>query len=165
MGRFAFVIGTVLALAVLANPVDAQLNYGVQGAWITSLDEATDLNGEFGLGGRIGFDLPALPIGVYGSGTFFFPDCVECKYNTWTLGAKVGIPLAVVFPYLHSGWQWRSTSVADVGNTENGGFVGLGVSSFKFFVEGSWEFNPDDPAIPDFDNDPIVIKVGYLFGG
>ena len=166
MARFVSVLGAVLGLAVLANPVDAQLNYGIQGAMITSLEEAGALDGRFGVGGRVGFNAPLLPIGVYGSGTYYFPDDTvvpDLKYYTLSLGAKVGIPLVVVQPYLVGGWQWRTSKVGDLdSSTENGAFLGVDVGFSRLFVEGSVEFNDE---IPSVDTTPIVIKAGFLLGG
>ena len=45
--------------------------------------------------------------------------------------------------------------------------LGLGVEfnlGVSLFLEASWEFNEELTAMPDFDNDPIVIKGGITFG-
>ena len=154
-------------LVVSANAVDAQLNYGIQGAMITSLEETGSLgalDGQFGVGGRVGFNAPLFPIGVYGSGTYYFPDdavLADLRYYTLSLGARLGIPLVIIQPYAVGGWQWRTSKVADFdSSTESGAFVGLGVALKKLFVEGSIEFNDE---IPTIDTTPVVIKAGFTF--
>jgi hypothetical protein len=163
MRRFVVILGAVLVLVVSASAVDAQLNYGIQGAMITSLEEAGGLDGRFGVGGRIGLNAPLLPIGVYGSGTYYFPDDTavpDLKYYTLSLGARLGIPLVIIQPYVVGGWQWRTAKVASLSNTENGAFVGVGVAFSKLFIEGSIEVNDE---IVGIDTTPIVIKAGFTF--
>ncbi len=165
MRRFAFAMSAVLALAVLANPVDAQLlKVGGHVAMISGLEEASSLQGEFGFGARAGVQLPGAPIGAFVSATYFMPDCDECTYWTGSAFGKVGLPLPVVAPYLLGGIQRRASAVGDLEAAENGFFVGVGASLGAIFLEGTMEFNEDDPAVPDFDNDPIVFKGGFLIG-
>jgi hypothetical protein len=167
MRRFVFAIGAVLAFSVLANPVDAQLKFGVHGAMVSGLDDAIDnalgLNGTFGLGGRLGVELPLLPIGVYGMGTYFFPSG-DVNYYTASLMGKLGLPLPIVSPYLLGGYQRRSTSIGGISDSANGAFIGLGVQLTKIFLEGSVEFNEENPTLPDINNNPIVFKGGFLIG-
>ena len=166
MRRFVVILGAVLVFAGAANSVDAQLNYGIQGAMITSLENASSLDGRFGVGGRVGLNAPLFPIGVFGSGTYYFPDdavVADLKYYTLSLGARLGIPLVIIQPYAVGGWQWRTSKVGDLdSSTDNGAFVGVGVALRKLFVEGSVEFNDE---IPTLDTTPIVIKAGFTFGG
>jgi hypothetical protein len=168
MRRFVFAIGAVLVFAVLANPVDAQLKFGVHAAMVsgfdTAIDDALGLNGKFGAGGRLGIELPALPIGVYAMGTYYFPSGTDVSYYTASLMAKLGLPLPIISPYLLGGYQRRATSVGDLDDTQNGAFVGLGVAFSKLFLEGSMEFNEEVPSLPDLDTDPIVFKAGFLIG-
>lgn len=165
MRRFAFAISAVLGLAVLANPVDAQLlKLGGHVAMISGLEEASSLQGELGFGARAGVEAPTAPIGAYVSATYFMPDCDECSYWTGSLFGKVGLPLPIVAPYLQGGIQRRASAVGDLEAAESGFFIGLGVGFGSLFLEGSMEFNEDDPAVPDFDNDPIVFKGGFVIG-
>lgn len=173
MRRTLLTLSAVLAMAVLAAPVDAQLKFGAQGAVITSVDDITTdegLSGTFGLGGRVMLDPPLFPLGVIGSATYYFPDIDDFTYWTATAAAQLRLPLPMVKPYVLAGWQIRRSSVGDVSNNENGPMAGVGIQldlGLSLFLEGTFEFNedPEDIAIPDFDNDPIVIKAGVLFGG
>ena len=136
-------------------------------------DGEVDLTGDFGLGGRLGFSPPALPIAVYGDLTYFFPSCGDagsCSYWTAGLGGQLGLPLPMLRPYVLGGWQWRSLDFPDDDEkfTSNHPFAGVGVE-LKFlaglFVEGQWEFNKDDPQLPNVSVTPFVIKAGINFGG
>ncbi|MDX1647161.1 MAG: hypothetical protein R3304_08445 [Longimicrobiales bacterium] len=167
MRRFMFALSAVLAMAVLAAPVDAQLKFGAQAGLVTGLEEASALDGTFGLGGRVLVDPPLLPVGGFVSATYFFPDN-DVSYWTATAAAQLRLPLPMVKPYALAGWQLRGTSFNDQSNTENGPVAGIGVQldlAISAFLEATFEFNEDDPAFPDVDNDPFVIKGGILFGG
>ena len=172
MRRYLLTIVSLLALGVIARPADAQLSLGAQAAMLTALDDFSDeiaLSGTFGLGGRVALTLPVLPIGAYGSGTYYFPSCgdIDCSYWSFSLGAKAGLPLVVVNPYITGGWQWRKLELDALDtDTENGAFVGLGVDfnlGVQLFLEGVWEFNDDIEDAPGVDTDPIVIKAGIMF--
>lgn len=173
MRRFLFVLSAVSVLAVLATPAQAQLKFGAQAALITGIDDATSLDGTFGIGGRAMIDPPLLPVGGFVSATYYFPDSggtsADVSYWTGTAAAQLRLPLPMVKPYALAGWQMRRTSVGDLSSTENGPMVGIGVQldfMMSLFLEGTFEFNSDDDvSVPDFDNDPIVIKGGILFGG
>lgn len=173
MRRIVYVLSAAFALALLAQPADAQLKFGAQLGMITGIDEATTLDGTFGIGGRAMIDPPLLPLGGFVSATYWFPDdegtASDVSYWTATAAAQLRLPLPMVKPYALAGWQMRRTSVGDFSSTENGPVVGLGVQldfMTSLFLEGTFEFNEDDElAPPDFDNDPIVIKAGILFGG
>jgi opacity protein-like surface antigen len=166
-------ISAVLALAVLASPVDAQvpLKFGAQGAVITSVDDITTdqgLSGTFGLGGRVMLDPPLFPLGVIGSATYYFPDIDEFTYWTATAAAQLRLPLPVVKPYVLAGWQLRRSAFMDESSNENGPTVGAGIQldlGMSVFLEGTFEFNEEITGAPDFDNNPLVIKGGVLFGG
>ena len=177
MRRFMFVLGAFLALVFVASPADAQIKFGVHGDYIASgfgdiADSDGDLSGDFGLGGRIAFSPPALPIALYGDATYFFPSCdaADCSYWTAQLGGQLGLPLPALRPYILGGWQWQSYDLDLEGfesSTQNHPFVGLGVElNFiaGLFVEGQWEFT-DNFEDSDFDVTPFVIKAGILFGG
>ncbi len=180
MRRIVFVLGALLALGVAASPADAQIRFGVHGDVIAAgfgdLEDFADgdfnLNGDFGIGGRLAFSPPALPIAVYGDLTYFFPDCGEsgdCSYWTAGIGGQFGLPLPMVRPYVLGGWQWQSFDLDAVGfesSTENNPFVGLGVEFGMLaglFVEGQWEFT-DSFEDTNFDVTPFVLRAGVQFG-
>ncbi|MEM7417715.1 MAG: hypothetical protein AAF389_19660 [Gemmatimonadota bacterium] len=164
MRRFAFAMSAVLTLAVLAQPVDAQLKFGGHAALISGIEAAQELDGTFGFGGRAGLELPALPVGVWATATYFAPDCDDCSYWTGALFAKLGLPLPIVSPYVIGGIQRRATSVGNLDMSENDPFAGVGVSLGGLFIEGRMEFNSDDPALPDFDNDAFIFMGGIIIG-
>ena len=177
MRRMMFVFGATLAFAVMANPVDAQIKFGVHGDYIAGgfsdiADTDGDLSGDFGLGGRLAFSPPALPISVYGDATYFFPSCdaADCSYWTAQLGGQLGLPLPALRPYILGGWQWQSFDLDLQGfesSTNNHPFVGVGVELnilMGLFLEGQWEFT-DDFEDTDFSVTPFVIKAGVNFGG
>ncbi len=181
MRRIMFVLGLALAVGVTADPADAQIKFGVHGDYIAGgfgdLEDVSDgdfdLSGDFGLGGRVGFSFPALPIEVNGDLTYFFPDCGEsgdCSYWTGQIAGQLGLPLPALRPYILAGWQWQSFDL-DVegfeGDTQNHPIVGLGLELSMLaglFIEGQWEFT-DSFVDSDFDVTPFVIKLGIAFGG
>ena len=180
MRRALFVFGLALAVGVAASPAEAQFKFGVHGDYIAGgfgdLENVSngdfDLNGDMGLGGRLAFSPPALPVAVNGDLTYFFPDCGtsgDCSYWTAQVGAQLGLPLMVIRPYLLGGWQWQSFGLSGLdSSTENHPFFGAGVELnvlAGLFVEGQWEFNEDDPSLPNVSVTPFVVKVGVLFGG
>lgn len=167
MRRLVLTFSLAAALVALAQPAEAQLKYGLQGALITGVDEAlTTVDGTFGVGPRVAFQPPLLPIGVVGQGVYYFPEGDE-SYMTYSLAAQLRLPMPMVSPYAIGGWQWRRMSLNDVSNTENGAMVGVGVQlnlAVSVFLEGTFEFNDEITGAPDLDNNPIVIKGGILLG-
>jgi len=174
MRRILTAFALAAASVTFAHPASAQISVGAQAALLTSYDElkdttpseVPDLAGAFGLGARVAFNAPALPIGVVGQGVYYFPSG-DWSYLTYSLAAQLRLPLALISPYAIGGWQWRRASVSGSSNTENGAMLGLGVEfnlGLAFFLEGTIEFNEDVTADPDFDNDPIVIKGGIILG-
>ena len=174
MKRILFALGVTAALAVSANPADAQLKFGVQGGIITGLDEVivagtnvNSINGTFGLGGRVALDPPLFPLGVIGSATYYFVEEGAPSYWTGTLAAQLRLPLPVVKPYVLGGWQTRNTEGAD---GESGPVVGLGVQlglGVSLFLEGTFELADDIEitGLSAIDRNRIVIKGGALLGG
>lgn len=173
MRRLCLSLSVAATLVAAAQPAQAQLKYGAQGSIMTSLDEVTggpDFNNTFGIGPRVEFQAPLLPIGVVGQGVYYFPDCAgfDCGYLTYSLAAQLRLPLPMLSPYAIGGWQWRRTSFEGSSDTQNGFMVGAGVEfnlGLTLFLEGSFEFNDEIPSAPDFDNNPLVIKGGVLLGG
>ena len=169
MRRLILTASLALVAATFVQPLDAQISFGAQAGMITMLDEATDMNGTMGVGARVMFSppIPALSLGIVGQGLYYFPDG-DFNYMTYGLGAKVGLALPMISPYLIGGWQWRRTT-ADGFDAESvdGATVGVGVQlgMIPVFVEANMEFNEEDPAFPDFDNTPMVIQAGIMIGG
>jgi len=178
MRRFLFALSTVFALAIMANPVDAQIKFGVHGAAITGLDEVVVAgqsvgvpSGTYGVGGRAMLDPPLLPVALVASGTKYFPEG-DGSLWTATLAAQLRIPLPIVKPYVTAGYQIRPEDGA--GNSQNGLMVGAGIQLdfvVSLFLEGGFEIGKDiDPAdLPvlteTLKTNRIVIKGGLMFGG
>jgi len=170
MRRILTTVSAAFVLAVLAMPADAQLKVGAQAAMLTSVEEASGLDGTFGLGGRVALDPPLFPLGAIVSATYYFPgdDAGDLTYWTATAAAQLRLPLPTVKPYVVAGWQLRRSAVGDLSSNENGPMVGAGVQldlGLSVFLEGTLEFNEEIAAAPDFDNNPLVIKGGVMFGG
>jgi hypothetical protein len=136
MRRLLMTASVALACATVAQPAVAQVSFGGQAAMITMLDDATDLNGTFGVGPRVEFSppIPTPMISPYVIGGWQWRRVSAEGFDAVTEdGATVG--------------------------------VGVGLGMVPVFVEVSMEFNEEDPAFPDVDNDPVVIQAGVLVGG
>lgn len=168
MRRLLLTLTVAVASVALVQPASAQLplKFGVQAATQTSLENPA-LDGTFGLGARVALQPPVLPIGIVAQGVYYFPDCDDCSYLTYSIAAQLRLPLPMVSPYAIGGWQFRRTSVGSLSDTSDGPMVGVGVQlnlGLSLFLEGTMEFNELPTGSPDFDNDPIVIKGGILLG-
>ncbi|HUF77129.1 MAG TPA: outer membrane beta-barrel protein [Longimicrobiales bacterium] len=167
MRRLLQILSVAAALVAMAQPVEAQFKFGLQGAVVTGLDEVAagpNLNGTFGVGPRVAFQPPLLPIGVVGQGVYYFPEG-EGSYMTYSLAAQLRLPLPVVQPYAIGGWQWRRAGNGTT-VTQNGAMVGVGVQvnlAVAVFLEASMEFNEAPTTNVDADNS-IVIKGGVMLG-
>ena len=174
MRRLLLTASLALVGATLAQPVDAQISFGAQGAYMTGLEDlsgvsgASDLNGTIGLGGRAQFSppVPGLSLGIVGQGVYYFPEG-DGSYMTYGLGGKIGLALPMISPYAIGGWQWRRSESGGVTDTQNGLTAGLGVQlgMVPVFVEATMEFNDEIPTAPDFDVNPLVIQAGVMIGG
>ncbi len=174
MRRSFLTLATAFALVALAAPADAQFSFGAQGAVITGVDDlgtitpgAPDLSNTYGLGARVVFQAPVLPIGLVAQGTYYFPDADDFDYGTASLAARFRLSTPVISPYGLGGWQWRRTSTGGTSNTESGAMLGVGVElnlGISLFLEGTYEFTEELTGNPDFDNNAIVIKGGIMFG-
>ncbi len=177
MRRTLLTLSAALALAVVPAESRAQLNFGIQGSVISSVEdiaiagvtEEYALAGTFGLGARVVVSPPILPFfWLVGSGDYYFTNCpvgLECSLWTAQATANFGLPSPIVKPYLLGGLQYRQD---DVGST-TGGVLGLGVQlnfAVSLFVEGMFEFaDPRGGEIPsavDLGN-PFVLKAGLAF--
>lgn len=178
MRRLFLTASLALVGATLAQPVDAQISFGAQGAYLTGLEDlsgvsgATDLNGTVGIGARAMFSppIPMLSLGIVGQGVYYFPEG-NGSYMTYGLGGKVGLGLPMITPYVIGGWQWRrsdnGSGVSGSTTTENGFTAGVGVQlgMVPVFVEATMEFNDEIPTAPNFDVNPLVLQAGIMLGG
>ncbi|MDC0160163.1 hypothetical protein OAJ07_01810 [Gemmatimonadales bacterium] len=164
MRGVVFALNALSVIAILTVPVEAQLRVGGNVATVSGFDRASDLNGTFGVGGRLGIELPVFPVGLYGSITHYFPDGAEVRYWTASVFGKLGLPIPVVSLYGISGIQRRARTLSGVTDSGNGFFVGLGLEVGALFLEGAAGFNADNPALSDLDNDPLTFKGGFIIG-
>lgn len=173
MRRLLLTFTVAVASIGLAQPADAQIKFGAEAALMTGLEDlsgtpgAIDLNGTFGLGARAAFQPPLLPVGALAEATYYFPEGDDFSYLTYGLAAQLRLPTPMISPYAIAGWQWRRSEAMGVSNTESGAVLGVGVQlnvAVSLFLEGSFEFNEEITGSPDFDNNPIVIKAGLMFG-
>ena len=168
MRRLLLTLSVVVTCVALAQPVDAQFKFGIQGAAITGLDD-TFLEGSIGAGARLMLDPPLFPLALVGSGVYYFPDCGATDCSDWTasIAAQIRLPTPVISPYVLGGWQIRRSETAGISSDESGVLVGIGVQvnfALSLFLEGTMEFRDEITGAPDFDTDPIVIKGGILIG-
>ena len=168
MRRLLLTLSVAVACVALAQPVDAQFKFGIQGAAITSLDDPI-LEGTVGAGARLMLDPPLFPLALVGSGVYYFPDCGATDCNDWTasIAAQLRLPAPVISPYVLGGWQIRRSEERGISSDESGPLVGIGVQlnfGLSLFLEGTMEFRDEITGTPDIDTDPIVIKGGILIG-
>jgi len=142
----------------LPNEGEGQMIGGAFGAWA---QDAFD--GAPGVGAQLGLDLPVLPVDVFGSGTWFFPDCDDCKLKGWSLGVALRpFPFPLARPYVVGGLASRDLEdpIADVELDSSGAFAGVGLDlalvGFRLFAEGRYEFL-------DGELGQAVVRAGVLF--
>ncbi|HIF06762.1 MAG TPA: hypothetical protein EYQ64_07340 [Gemmatimonadetes bacterium] len=176
MRRMFLTLSTAVALVALAAPVDAQLKFGVQGAMISSVADLSavdvtqpDLSGTFGAGLRAALQPPIFPLGVVAQGVYYMPDLDDTGLATYSLAAQLRVPLPLISPYVIGGMQWTRRAAAGAASTTSSGLMaGVGVQlTLGLFLEATMEL-PEDlagAALSVLDNDPIVIKAGFVFGG
>ena len=117
------------------------------------------------MGARAALQAPALPIGLVGQAVYYFPEADDFDYLTFSLAAQFRLSMPVISPYGIGGLQWSRTSTAGTSTTESGAMIGVGVElgfGVSLFLEAVYEFKGE--VAGDFDNEPIVIKGGFLFG-
>ncbi len=136
----------------------AQIFGGLFGAWA---QDAFD--GTAGVGAQLGLDIPILPVDVYGSGTWFLPDCDDCKLKGWSLGVTLRPFLfPIARPYVVGGLTSRDlrNPAAGLDMDSSGAFAGVGLDlalvGFRLFAEGRYEFL-------DGELGQAVLRAGVLF--
>jgi hypothetical protein len=162
------VFGIFLAAGMLvAAPADEAKAQFLWGAHVPYALDTFD--GAFGIGGRLGYDLPVLPIDIVGVGEVFFPDCGANDCSLWGASAEANLrlPIPIVRPYLTGGLGYRSLSRprSDGNGTEDlsatGVSLGLGVdfnlAAVRLFVDGRYEWYDEDVV-----SQPIF-RAGILF--
>lgn len=152
---------TLPAAAVAPGTASAQINWGAHVA------HAADVfGGTYGVGLRLGIDLPALPFDLLGSGEFYFPDCPSgqggCGFKGLALDANFRMVFPVIRPYVAAGLAYRSYSPGGDGADDNGTGPALGVGAdvslagVRVFGETRYEF----VGAPE---NEFVWRLGLLF--
>ena len=153
------IVGLVL-VGALSVPREgrAQIFGGLFGAWA---QDAFD--GTAGVGAQLGLDIPILPVDVYGSGTWFLPNCEGCKLKGWSLGVALRPFLfPVARPYVVGGLASRDLEnpATSLVMDSSGAFAGVGLDlalvGFRLFAEGRYEFL-------DGELRQAVVRAGVLF--
>jgi hypothetical protein len=153
---------SVLLLGLLAGPLSGQVSLGVHGV------SATDaFGGTQGVGGRLAFSLPLLPVDFMASAETFFPDCgdLDCSLRGVSLDASMDLlPLPVVRPYVTGGFTIRrfdtglGEGTREARGLNAGAGVNVGLAGLRLFGEGRYEFF----RAPERQT---VFRLGILFGG
>lgn len=150
------------AALLMPRAAEAQLplKFGVHVAAATSSDQVVSAADEatYGLGARVGIAPPLLPIEVFGTVDYFFPDCsdeLSCGYQNFALDANLKFPLPLLTPYVTAGYTIRRSSLEgeiegftfDESDTAGGFTAGAGVRLgliVNAFAEARREFHSDE---------------------
>jgi hypothetical protein len=149
-------------MAVPATDAAGQVAIGGHG-----VSAADAFGGSRGIGARVAFRIPLLPVEFLGTAEQFFPDCddLDCSLQGISLDVSLDLlPLPVVRPYVTAGYGIRrfDTGLGEGSFDRRGPNVGAGLnlslSSFRVFGEGRYEMvrAPERQAI---------VRIGILFGG
>jgi len=164
-----------LALVAVPSDAEAQLRFGAHVAYGAGTDNFSDANAEdgtFGLGARLGLDVPAFPLTVLGTVDYFFVDCgdVDCGYQNFAVDANWAlVPLEILELYVTGGVLLRRASIKgdvlgqpfDESATKTGFSLGAGVSFnliASAYLEARNEFFSEDNG-----GNQILVRVGLLF--
>ena len=102
------------------------------------------LQGQWGIDGRLGVDLSALPVGFFGGVDYFFADCQEaCSLWGWRAGAILHTATPVVQPYLTGAYLERVLEERDASQRHLGLAFGGGIrveAALQIQAEATWEF-------------------------
>lgn len=154
-----------LLLAALAIPASAsaQLRLGVHASTVTAMDDFFPVNGDWGLGGLVGFEGGRVPVGLYAEGTLVVPDGGLETFASARAALLVRLRLpSDPAPYVLAGLQYRTEGIAGIDEPSSGAVVGMGVRYRKVFFEVQIESNGDESYGADLDNDPVLFELGVL---
>jgi len=155
------IFGGALVLALVCAPgLSAQLLYG---GHLVHAEDA--FGGATGVGGRVGFGIPAFPIEVLAGAEYFFPGCSSaCGFQGLSVDGNFALPFPILAPYATGGWVLRRfdpVGEADA-ETSSGLHLGVGISGglagAKVFGEARYEFM-------DAPEKQFVLRAGFLIGG
>jgi len=163
MRRSVCTLSALCVLATVVGSADAQMRLAGHVAKVASLDQLSSLEGDFGVGGRVGVELPLLPVGVYGSATYYYP---TNSYWTGSVFGKVSLPVPLISPYGILGVQRKTGQIGEEGRhpSDTRFFVGLGLEVGSVFFEGSVNLSKDEPRLPSVDTRLVNFKGGFVIG-
>lgn len=162
MNRTFTALFGILAIVCMAQPAEAQFQFGGQGNFSSDHD--------FGLGARAELNIGTLTgdTGGYvartrgfGSFDFYFPD----GYDFWEVNLGLAVPLNVgtgLSPYAGAAFNYGNGSVE--GSDESGSASGLAIlAGLRFRFVGLAAFGEARAVLSDADH--VVATMGVLLGG
>ena len=145
----------------------AQLAFGVHAPMATSIGGGDDLMGaSFGVGGRVGLQLPLFPLAFWGTVDYMFPGGDDTSYQNFALDVDFSLPIPVLAPYVTGGYLARRFDDSVNSETRSAWTAGAGVR-FNFvlsaYLEARREFvGGDDDALVG-DDDQWLVRLGVTF--
>ncbi|MEJ2539566.1 MAG: outer membrane beta-barrel protein [Gemmatimonadota bacterium] len=165
--RAALPLLAATALFIAPGTAQAQIfGFGVHVPIATDLGGGDNLkDSSFGIGGRIGAEIPLFPLSIWGVADYMFPDGDGTSYQNFGVDINLRLPIPLLQPYATGGYQARRFDDGEVSDIYNGFTLGGGVR-FSFivnaFLEARHEFYGDDEVRVGDDNQ-WLIRVGLTF--
>ncbi len=151
---------TLVITLLLLGPVQlrGQVFGGVFGILVQ--DSCGESGESSGVGVEGGLNIPVLPLDVFGSAEWFFPNCARRDLRGWSLGFNYRVlPVPLVSPYVTGGRTWRRSENGEPPGSGEGMFGGIGIDvslpGFGLFTEIRYEFLSGDLA-------QTVMRAGFL---
>ena len=163
MKRLLTAVCTVLALAAMAGPAQAQVQFGPQASYADDFDFGVGARAQFGLGSMMEAEGGLADLVGIASFDFFFPDCGGADCSAFEVNANVVYPFVSeqsFTPYAGGGLNIGRFSVSEVSDTEIGlnalGGLEFAIQELAAFVEARFELSGYEQ---------FVLTFGVLFGG
>lgn len=163
MKKLLIAAGTALAVAVLAVPAEAQVQFGPQVNYADDFDFGVGARAQFALGSAFQDDSPLADLRGVISFDLFFPDCeiVDCSY--FEINGNAVYPFDIqseVEPYVGAGLGFGRLSVDDASDSEIAlnllGGANFDLGTVDAFAEARFELTGYEQ---------VIITFGLLFGG
>ena len=159
----------LLASGLLLSAEAAEAQYFRFGAHVplaTSLGGGDDLTGSsWGLGGRVGLEVPLFPLAAWGTFDYMFPSGDGTSYQNYGIDVNLRLPIPLLQPYAAGGYQARRFDDGEVSDVYHGWTVGAGIR-FSFivnaFLEAKREFYGDEQELVG-DDDQWMVRLGLIF--
>ena len=159
----------VLALGSIVSAGAAEAQYFRFGAHVplaTSLGGGDDLtNSSWGIGGRVGLEVPLFPLAAWGTVDYMFPGGDGASYQNFGIDANLRLPIPLLQPYVAGGYQARRFDDGEVSDIYHGWTLGLGIRFnviVNAFLEAKNEFYGDDTGLVG-DDDQWMVRLGIIF--